>query len=214
MKRKRGTFFSPTLGVTIGGMLLANLGIDGDLSWAQSVRRGNRLPPPPSVRQPNKKYDGGGRSICSSCRLPVSSSPPVPSRVPAVSPREYVFQAPPSVRPASVTTVSGDQKPRSAVQPPTQRSRQTPNPSRSQPAIAKPPESRRVISSNQLFRVQVTGASESALTKIKAIEPLAFIRPGESVIQAGLFQQHQEAKARVQALSSLGFTAQIVSLTP
>jgi hypothetical protein len=214
MKRKRGTFFSPTLGVTIGGLLLASLGIDGDLSWAQSVRRGVRLPPPPSVRQPNKKYDGGGRSICSSCRLPVSSSPPVPSRVPAASSREYVFQAPPSVRPASVPKVSSTRRTPSAVPPPTQRSRQTPNSSRSQPAIAKPPGQRRVISSNQLFRVQVTGASEFALTKIKAIEPLAFIRPGESVIQAGLFQQHQEAKDRVRDLSSLGFTAQIVSLTP
>jgi hypothetical protein len=32
------------------------------------------------------------------------------------------------------------------------------------------------------------------------------------VIQAGLFQQQQEAKERVRALTSLGFTARIVTL--
>jgi hypothetical protein len=48
--------------------------------------------------------------------------------------------------------------------------------------------------------------------QIKEIEPLAFIRTGENVIQAGLFQQQYQAKQRLQELTRQGFSAQIITL--
>jgi hypothetical protein len=50
------------------------------------------------------------------------------------------------------------------------------------------------------------------LAKIREIEPLAFIRAGENVIQVGLFQQQYQAKQRVQELTKQGFSAQIITL--
>jgi hypothetical protein len=77
---------------------------------------------------------------------------------------------------------------------------------------SSPPPQQRVISSNQIFRVEVKSNSTEALARIKEIEPLAFIRTGENVIQAGLFQQQHQAKQRVQELTKQGFSAQIITL--
>jgi len=77
----------------------------------------------------------------------------------------------------------------------------------------KPPApQQRVIAANQLFRVEVSSNSAEALAKIQEIEPLAFIRAGENVIQVGLFQQQYQAKQRVQDLTKQGFSAQIITL--
>jgi hypothetical protein len=213
MKRKSETFFSLTFRVGIGMVITGTLTLDGDRASAQSIRRGNRLPPPPSVKQPTRKSDGGGRSICSPCRSPILPPPPPAASTP-VTRGEYVFQAPYPVRPATATkprrATPAARVQRPSTQPVAIQPRRSPVPA---PRTSnEPPERRRVISSNQLFRVQVTGTNESTLARVKEIEPLAFIRPGESVIQAGLFQQQQEAKERVRALTSLGFTARIVTL--
>jgi cell division septation protein DedD len=75
-----------------------------------------------------------------------------------------------------------------------------------------PPPQQRVIATNQLFRVEVQSNSTETLAKIQEIEPLAFIRAGENVIQVGLFQQQYQAKQRVQELTKQGFSAQIITL--
>jgi hypothetical protein len=194
MKRINFSFFSVGLWLKIGILAQGILMIEGNLSLAQSgYRATRRLPAPPSVRQPTRRSDDKGTSICSSCRRPISPAPV--SSSPAT--REYVFQAPYPVRPATVVNS------RRPVSSPSNRV-----------AVNRTiePQQRRVIAANQLFRVQVTGDSSEALTQIKAIEPLAFIRTGEKVIQAGLFQQQQQAKHRVQELASLGFTAHIITL--
>jgi hypothetical protein len=116
--------------------------------------------------------------------------------------REYVFQAPATVRPADATVINNH--PRPTVNPPAPRPENRAN---------KPPApQQRVIATNQLFRVEVKSNSAAALAKIKEIEPLAFIRAGENVIQVGLFQQQYQAKERVQELTKQGFSAQIITL--
>jgi len=118
--------------------------------------------------------------------------------------REYVFQAPATVRPADATVINNH--PRPTVNPP------APRPENRANKPPSPPPQQRVIATNQLFRVEVKSNSAAALAKIKEIEPLAFIRAGENVIQAGLFQQQYQAKQRVQELTKQGFSAQIITL--
>jgi len=106
------------------------------------------------------------------------------------------------VRPADATVINNH--PRPTVNPPAPRPENRAN---------KPPApQQRVIATNQLFRVEVKSNSAAALAKIKEIEPLAFIRAGENVIQAGLFQQQYQAKQRLQELTRQGFSAQIITL--
>jgi hypothetical protein len=117
--------------------------------------------------------------------------------------REYVFQAPATVRPADATVINNH---RQTVNPPAPTSQ-----NRANKPSSSPPQ-QRVIATNQLFRVEVRSNSTEALAKIQEIEPLAFIRAGENVIQAGLFQQQYQAKQRVQELTKQGFSAQIITL--
>lgn len=62
------------------------------------------------------------------------------------------------------------------------------------------------------YRVEVIGKDRELLSKVKKIEPLAFIRLGEGVIQAGLFQEQQQAQQRVRELKSKGFSARVISV--
>jgi hypothetical protein len=118
--------------------------------------------------------------------------------------REYVFQAPATVRPADATVVNNHNRQTVNSPAPTPQNRTNKPPS--------PPPQQRVIATNQLFRVEVQSNSAAALAKIQEIEPLAFIRAGENVIQVGLFQQQYQAKQRVQELTKQGFSAQIITL--
>lgn len=68
-------------------------------------------------------------------------------------------------------------------------------------------------SSTVLYRVQVMGTTEILLNQVKQIEPLAFIRNGEGVIQAGLFQEKHQAEQRMSVLSQEGLSAQIISIS-
>ncbi|BAG04658.1 conserved hypothetical protein [Microcystis aeruginosa PCC 9809] len=203
-------FFSALFWLKVGIIAQGTLLLKANLSFAQNLYPGRRLPPPPAVRQPTKRSDSPSAVNCSQCsplNLPPVNSPSV--RPPVAAPvsgnqplREYVFQAPATVRPADATVINNH--PRPTVNPPAPRPQNRAN---------KPPApQQRVIAANQLFRVEVSSNSAEALAKIQEIEPLAFIRAGENVIQAGLFQQQYQAKQRVQELTKQGFSAQIITL--
>ena len=210
MMRTNLLFFSGLFWLKVGIIAQGTLLLKANLSFAQNLYPGRRLPPPPAVRQPTKRSDSPSAVNCSQCsplNLPLVNSPSV--RPPVAAPvsgnqplREYVFQAPATVRPADATVINNH--PRPTVNPPAPRPQNRAN---------KPPApQQRVIATNQLFRVEVKSNSAAALAKIKEIEPLAFIRAGENVIQAGLFQQQYQAKQRVQELTKQGFSAQIITL--
>lgn len=203
-------FFSALFWLKVGIIAQGTLLLKANLSFAQNLYPGRRLPPPPAVRQPTKRSDSPSAVNCSQCsplNLPPVNSPSV--RPPVAAPvsgnqplREYVFQAPATVRPADATVINNH--PRPTVNPPAPRPQNRAN---------KPPApQQRVIAANQLFRVEVSSNSAEALAKIQEIEPLAFIRAGENVIQVGLFQQQYQAKQRVQELTKQGFSAQIITL--
>ena len=210
MMRTNLLFFSALFWLKVGIIAQGTLLLKANLSFAQNVYPGRRLPSPPAVRQATKRSDSPSAVNCSQCsplNLPLVNSPSV--RPPVAAPvsgnqplREYVFQAPAPVRPADATVINNNN--RQTVNPPAPRPQNRAN---------KPPApQQRVIATNQLFRVEVKSNSAEALAKIKEIEPLAFIRAGENVIQAGLFQQQYQAKQRVQELTKQGFSAQIITL--
>jgi hypothetical protein len=210
MMRTNLLFFSALFWLKVGIIAQGTLLLKANLSFAQNLYPGRRLPPPPAVRQPTKRSDSPSAVNCSQCsplNLPLVNSPSV--RPPVAAPvsgnqplREYVFQAPATVRPADATVVNNHN--RQTVNPPAPRPQNRAN---------KPPApQQRVIAANQLFRVEVQSNSAAALAKIQEIEPLAFIRAGENVIQVGLFQQQYQAKQRVQDLTKQGFSAQIITL--
>jgi hypothetical protein len=212
MMRTNLLFFSALFWLKVGIIAQGLLVLKPDLSFAQNVYPGRRLPPPPAVRQPTRRSDAPRPANCSQCPPlnlpPVNSStvrPPVDTPISRnQSQREYVFQAPYPVRPANTTVINNNNR-RTVNQP-------TPTPLNRANKPSSPPPRQRVISTNQLFRVEVKSNSTEALAKIKEIEPLAFIRTGENVIQAGLFQQQYQAKQRVQELTRQGFSAQIITL--
>lgn len=212
MMRTNLLFFSALFWLKVGIIAQATLLLKANLSFAQNLYPGRRLPPPPAVRQPTKRSDSPSAVNCSRCPplnlLPVNSPsvhPPVAAPVSSNQPlREYVFQAPAPVRPADATVINNNN--RQTVNPP------APTPENRANKPPSPPPQQRVIATNQLFRVEVQSNSAEALAKIQEIEPLAFIRTGENVIQAGLFQQQYQAKERVQELTKQGFSAQIITL--
>ncbi|TRV14385.1 MAG: hypothetical protein EWV41_01060 [Microcystis wesenbergii Mw_MB_S_20031200_S109] len=205
-------FFSALFWLKVGIIAQGTLLLKANLSFAQNVYPGRRLPPPPAVRQPTKRSDSPSGANCSQCSPlnlpPVNSpsvNPPVAAPVSGNQPlREYVFQAPAPVLPANATVINNHN--RQTVNPPAT----TPQNCANKPP--SPPPQQRVIATNQLFRVEVQSNSAEALAKIQEIEPLAFIRTGENVIQVGLFQQQYQAKQRVQELTKQGFSAQIITL--
>lgn len=212
MMRTNPLFFSALFWLKVGIIAQGTLLLKANLSFAQNLYPGRRLPPPPAVRQPTKRSDSPSAVNCSQCsplNLPPVNSPsvrplvadPVSGNQPL---REYVFQAPATVRPADATVVNNHN--RQTVNPP------APRPQNRTNKPPSPPPQQRVIAANQLFRVEVQSNSTEALAKIQEIEPLAFIRTGENVIQAGLFQQQYQAKQRVQDLTKQGFSAQIITL--
>lgn len=179
MKRTNRVFFSAMLWVKIAVLLSATLIVQIDRTLAGETR----LPSPPALKKP------AARAI---------------DRRPAVSPsprsREYIFQAPPSVRPAAVPTSRT-----LPLTPPTRVMSE-----RTRPA-GRSDRARRGIVSDRLFLVRVSASSEEALARIRTIEPLAFIRPDENAIQAGIFQQQNQADRRVRELASIGFSAKVVT---
>lgn len=61
------------------------------------------------------------------------------------------------------------------------------------------------------YRVEVDGTSDLLLSQVKSIDPQAFIRPKDGVIQAGIFADSANAQVRVQQLEGQGVYARIVT---
>ncbi len=60
-----------------------------------------------------------------------------------------------------------------------------------------------------LYRVDIYGDSPLLLSQVRRLEPEAFVRQGEGIIQAGLFVDQFNAQSRVRALEAQGIRARI-----
>ncbi|NEO59008.1 MAG: hypothetical protein F6J98_00710 [Moorea sp. SIO4G2] len=83
------------------------------------------------------------------------------------------------------------------------------NPSITNPSITNP--SRPIAN---LYRVDVVGDSYWLLSQVQDIEPQAFVREGEGVIQAGTFMDRYNAQSRLRTLEALGIPARITTIEP
>lgn len=75
-----------------------------------------------------------------------------------------------------------------------------------------PPPSSNQSNSSELYRIYIKGSSPELLEQVRRVEPLAFVRRKDGVIQAGLFVDEVRAKSRLQQLQSQGIKAQITKL--
>lgn len=62
------------------------------------------------------------------------------------------------------------------------------------------------------FRVEVSGADRDLLDRVRAVEPEAFVRPGEGAIQAGLFNEADKANRLIRDLQRADIPAKLVVL--
>ena len=67
--------------------------------------------------------------------------------------------------------------------------------------------------SNMIYRVEVEGESPILLNSVRSVEPAAFTRRGEGVIQVGLFRNSLNAQNMVQRLSDAGIAARVVQIS-
>ncbi|MCU0534559.1 MAG: hypothetical protein MUD14_11765 [Hydrococcus sp. Prado102] len=68
----------------------------------------------------------------------------------------------------------------------------------------------RTTSPSGLYRVEVIGAGQWLLSRVRIVEPSAFIRRGETVIQAGTFGARSQAEQRLSELAKQGISARVV----
>ena len=78
------------------------------------------------------------------------------------------------------------------------------------PDLPLPPSTPTQASS--LYRVDIYGASPSLLLQVQQIEPGAFVRRGEGVIQAGVFADEANAQLRVRELEAQGIPARLSTI--
>lgn len=123
--------------------------------------------------------------------LPPPSSFPSPSSIPT-------FNVPTSPSPP----VSPDPAPNTA---PPEREFNFQAPPTSIPPYRATPRS-------NLYRVDIDGDSPFLLSQVRQIEPEAFVRGGEGMIQAGVFADEYNAASRVRALAARGIRAQITPI--
>lgn len=64
----------------------------------------------------------------------------------------------------------------------------------------------------KFYRVEVVGDTEGVLAQVRQVEPLAFVRLGEGVIQAGLFSEADAAQQRLLGLQQQGLSAKVVTV--
>lgn len=65
----------------------------------------------------------------------------------------------------------------------------------------------------RFYRVEVYGNNPLLLSQIQRVEPEAFVRTGEGVIQAGMFADQYNAQSRLRTLEAQGFQARIIPVT-
>jgi cell division protein FtsN len=164
-------------------LLLLGLGsVTTSQSLAQTAATRKRLPPPPSVPSQSNSFQPIAPSSPQKSRYIPVQPPSTPNSASSV--REYTFQAPSAPR----------------------------HPGKPQPVVTNtPPNSVTSGQSRGLYRVEVRGKTQDILAKVKKVEPLAFIRAKDGIIQAGIFDNQRQANARRQQLAKQGLSAQVVS---
>ncbi|MEM8780650.1 MAG: hypothetical protein AAGF26_17640 [Cyanobacteria bacterium P01_G01_bin.49] len=160
-------------------------------SSAQSTSN-HQLPPPPVLKNVAPASTETIPDITPKKITPISVEGNSTDAAASQPLREYTFEAPQTLPARNVPDTNNNtlrplfnSQPRSTPQP-------TGNPS--------------------FYRVEVSGNQASLLSQVKVIEPMAFIRRNEGVIQGGLFQNVQQAETRVQELQNKGITATIVPI--
>lgn len=63
-----------------------------------------------------------------------------------------------------------------------------------------------------LYRVDIYGDSPFVLSQVRQIEPSAFVRQEDGVIQAGVFSNEYNAQSRVRELAGQGIRAQVTPI--
>lgn len=83
------------------------------------------------------------------------------------------------------------------------------------PASNRSPAVNNSSSTSLSYLVYVDDTSSPTIERVKQLEPQAFVRQynGRSVVQAGAFEQNDNAQQRAQELKSAGVTARIVNLS-
>ena len=68
----------------------------------------------------------------------------------------------------------------------------------------------RTTSPSRLYRVEVIGAGQWLLSRVRMVEPSAFVRRGETIIQAGSFARRSQAEQRLSELARQGISARVI----
>ena len=139
--------------------------------------------------------------------LPPASSSPSTSPIPT-------FNVPTSPSPpASASPIPTSNVP-SSPSPPDSPDTNTAIPGRefNFQAPSSPIPARGPTSASNLYRVEVDGYSSILLSQVRQIEPEAFVRQGQGVIQAGVFSDENNAQLRVRELAARGIRAQVIPL--
>jgi hypothetical protein len=94
----------------------------------------------------------------------------------------------------------------------------TPQPPLSPPiqiptSVANPANNQRSLNNQSWYRVDVFGDSPMLLAQVQRVEPKAFVRSGEGVIQAGIFSEQMNAQKLRQSLERNGLRTQITALS-
>lgn len=75
-----------------------------------------------------------------------------------------------------------------------------------------PIPSREPTVTSNLYRVDIDGNSPFVLSQVRQIEPQAFVRQAEGVIQAGVFTNAYNAESRVRVLAQQGIRAKVIPI--
>ncbi|MBW4575186.1 MAG: hypothetical protein KME08_07870 [Aphanothece sp. CMT-3BRIN-NPC111] len=116
-------------------------------------------------------------------------------------PAPVIFENVP--RPDTVPVIEQNQLPPGAVGAPT----------KDRDIEYNAPSSNTPSTSSTLYRVEISGDSPLLLAQVRKIEPQAFVRPGEGIIQAGVYSKESSAQQRLQELELLGIRAQITTIS-
>jgi hypothetical protein len=155
---------------------------------------------------------GGAIAISQSSLTMAQNTPPVMEGLPPAPPVQRLT-APPQVK--DPFAPSNQNLPSLPPQPSTNINsanydRTFTAPSSSSNSKPNPP----VTSNNSsgLYRVDVDGDTQWMLAKVKTLEPQAFIRKEDRVIQAGLFREKENAQNLVRQLEQQGFRARTIAV--
>lgn len=158
---------------------------------------------------------GGAIAISQSSSTMAQDAPPLMEGLPPAPPVQPLT-APPQVKDPFVPVAPSSQNWQSSPSQPSSNinsanyDRTFAAPSSSSNSQPNPP----VTSSknSDLYRVDVDGDTQWMLAKVKTLEPQAFIRKDDRVIQAGLFREEENAQNLVRQLEKQGFRARTIAV--